>query len=383
MYHKLIKLGLHGMAFFFFALFTNTKCFSFIFSEISARMIIIPLLVLLGNFQVLRCSFYLTIEATHALSDLRKITIDRRSGELIVGGRNVVLKLNSKFESIAEFALGPKFSSKYCRPHEIRSCPNATNLNNIVSILEFLPERNQTLVCGSLEYGNCSLLTESELKPLAYDEQTNYLGSDQGSIFVPFNIKNQAVYFTGTSWDGRNTMDEEFSFKTLLKTKFLYKTALSKKGLCSEKRKDFNLKFLYGFQDEKHVYALYLMNRSDHGRNYFETKISKICKEDKYFGSFQELILSCDMHNIATAAYYSYNKDLYVVFGTGNQSLGAQPSSIVCKYSADEIRRRFDSSFIMCYSDVTKKGYTPPRWSTCNSQNICRESPQVNLVYLV
>lgn len=345
-------------------------------------MIIFLFFVLLNNFQSL-LTFYTTIETSHPSSDFRKIVIDTTSGTTYVGGKNIVLKLNSTFQTTAEFVFGPKKSSKFCSPSEIKTCPNVTLQDNVVELLEYVPALNKTIVCGSLEYGHCSLLNGSGIQPLSFKEG-NFFGSDQGSIFIPIHREHSWVYMVGTAWDGRiDKVQDEFSFKKLEDSEFSYESYFSHLGVCKEKRSHSRLKFVYGFQDgNEFVYTVYLKVRKDKGRDYFETKIARICQNDNYMGSFNELKLSCDGHNIATVAYFSNRSYLYVAFGIGNQSLEVRPSSVVCKYSMQDIKRQFENSIIICYSNINKDGYTPPRWSDCSSERKC-DTPQSVRIELV
>lgn len=247
-------------------------------------MIIFLFFVLLNNFQSL-LTFYTTIETSHPSSDFRKIVIDTTSGTTYVGGKNIVFKLNSTFQTTAEFVFGPKKSSKFCSPSEIKTCPNVTLQDNVVELLEYVPALNKTIVCGSLEYGHCSLLNGSGMQPLSFKEG-NFFGSDQGSIFIPIHRENSWVYMVGTAWDGRiDKVQDEFSFKKLEDSEFSYESYYSHLGVCKEKRSHSRLKFVYGFQDgNEFVYTVYLKVRKDKGRDYFETKIARICQNDNYMG---------------------------------------------------------------------------------------------------
>ncbi|XP_048739332.2 hepatocyte growth factor receptor-like isoform X2 [Ostrea edulis] len=96
-------------------------------------------------------------------------------------------------------------------------------------------------------------------------------------------------------------------------------------------------------------------------------------------GTFQERILKCNQHNIATAAYYSAKEHLYVAFGTGRGSLEAGPSSVVCRFR--DIKEQFDDDFKSCYTYLTSSGYTPPRWKNCNNDRkyMCKRNKNFTL----
>ncbi|XP_062614202.1 hepatocyte growth factor receptor-like, partial [Saccostrea cucullata] len=91
-----------------------------------------------------------------------------------------------------------------------------------------------------------------------------------------------------------------------------------------------------------------------------------------------ERILSCNQHNIATAAYYSVNESsVYVAFGIGIHSLEAVPSSVLCKFTIQELSRMFTFTYVSCFSHLQKDGYTPPRWINCGNDR-CNMSPDIS-----
>ncbi|XP_061187862.1 hepatocyte growth factor receptor-like [Saccostrea echinata] len=324
--------------------------------------------LILINFKI-ATSFYTTRKTDDSTSDLRKIAIHRNTGEIYVGGKNALLRFNSKFENASSIS----FRRKYCVQNQISICGNATAPDDIVEVLEYLPEIKKTLMCGSLEHKSCNLLSGKEISPLS-DKKANYIDSRKGSILVPIQKEQTWIYFIGTSWDGGNSVESEFSFKKLYNEEFLDESVYSKMKLCDQERRKSNLKFIYGFQDEEFVYSIYLKIRMEDSRNYYETKLSRICKNDDYMGSFSERILSCNQHNIATAAYYLTNGTLYVAFGTGSHSLEALPSSVVCMLDIQEINKMFTFTHISCYSNIKKSGYTPPRWNNCEHRRCNKDS---------
>jgi hypothetical protein len=320
-----------------------------------------------------------TQETDDPTSDLRKIAINPQSGEVFVGGKNALILLNSKFARMGSISVGPRKHSDNCPPSKIHTCANATNTDNVVELLEYLPGEQKMLMCGSVQYGNCSLLNRTETTTLADNNHENYLGSRYGSIVVPFQKESDWVYFTGTSWDGRSSkhMPEEFSFKSYSDLEFFAEAVASKLSLCDHERRQSNLRFIYGFQDKSYVYAIYLKIRKEDGIDHFETKIARICKSDEYMGTFHEMTLKCHQHNIASAAYYSAKKHLYVTFGTGRGSLEARPSSVVCRFQ--DIVEQFNVAFSRCYNDLTNTGYSPPRWKNCRT-DICKRDQTVSII---
>nr|XP_022298362.1 hepatocyte growth factor receptor-like [Crassostrea virginica] len=115
----------------------------------------------------------------------------------------------------------------------------------------------------------------------------------------------------------------------------------------------------------------------------FETKISRICKNDKYMRSFNEVVLECNRHNIATAAYYreaEEDSSLYVAFGISMTSTEASrnDSAVVCQYSQSDIETMFKNLITFCFNNAD--ALSPPDWSNCNAESkLCDNSVQVDV----
>lgn len=98
--------------------------------------------------------------------------------------------------------------------------------------------------------------------------------------------------------------------------------------------------------------------------------------------SFNEVVLECNRHNIATAAYYRETQEdssLYVAFGISMTSTEASrnDSAVVCQYTQSDIDTMFKNLITFCFNNAD--ALSPPDWSNCNAESkLCDNSVQVN-----
>ncbi|XP_062589416.1 plexin-A4-like [Saccostrea cucullata] len=334
-----------------------------------------------------------TISVPMSFAPLRRITYKPGSGEIYIGGKNIVVHLDKNFDVKSNSTIGPRQDSTQCAPEQ-KTCNSLQWTDNYVEVLQFIPRHKMVLMCGSIEQGLCKFL-HSHL--ISYEEKfriTNqdFVGSKNGTIFVPYGPADEkdGSYFIGRSWDGR-PMDytfPEFSFMGIhnrsedptYKWEFQNKTLYASMEICDQKRKDFSTRFIYGFQTNQFVFSIYNQARNTSSGMIYQTKMSRICTSDKYMRSFNEIILECKIHNIATAAYYSEEgSTLHVAFGISVDSVHAarNASSSVCKFTQDEIDNMFNNLITHCYNNGD--ALSPPDWHTCGQTAKCNTSASMSV----
>lgn len=334
-------------------------------------------------------AFYKTVSVPLKYAPLRRISMKPATGDIYIGGKNIVLHLDSSFDLLQNKTIGPQPDNKMCAPNQM-SCESKMT-DNYVEVLEFIPRRRMVLVCGSVHQGLCTFLNsyhinvEEKFYKVSFQ---NYIGSEKGTILIPFKTEDQSDdhYFIGRSWDGRKMEHTfpEFSFMEiynrsndpLQQWEFQNTTMFSSTGLCHQKRQNSGTRFIFGFSTNEFIFSIYNQARTASNGTLFETKISRICKNDKYMDSFNEVILECNQHNIATAAYYGTINEtsvLYVAFGKSLNSTEALPnnSAAVCQFPQDDIDRMFNNLLKFCYNNAD--AITPPDWSTCGETRACKK----------
>ncbi|XP_061187116.1 hepatocyte growth factor receptor-like [Saccostrea echinata] len=330
-----------------------------------------------------------TLSVPLSFTPLRRITVKPDNGDVYIGGKNIILHLDKNFDVKSNKTIGPRQDSKQCDPEN--ACNSLQLTDNYVEVLEFIPKQRMVLMCGSVEQGRCKFLKSHSI---SYDEENflrntqNYVGSRNGTIFVPYtDDKKDYNYFIGRSWDGRpmKYTFPEFSFMgihnrsadLINRWEFQNTTLFASIGICEKKREDTSTQFIYGFQKNHFVFSIYTQARNVSSRMIYQTKMSRICTSDKYMRSFNEIILECKDHNIATAAYYSEEAEetaLYVAFGISLDSVqpSKNASASVCKFTQGEIDNMFNNLITHCYNN--RDALSPPDWSTCGETQKCNTS---------
>ena len=340
---------------------------------------------------------YKTVTVPMSYAPLRRISEKVSTGDIYIGGKNIVLHLNKRFDIQLSSTIGPKKNSKMCCPN-IPRCDSEVMMDNYVDVLQFIPRRKMVLMCGTLQQGLCYFLNAhrvSEKEKFYTEKRQNFVGSEKGTIFIPYETDQVERYFIGRSWDGRNEecTFPEFSFMDIHNRsydhheqwEFQNTTRFSSIEICEEKRRNTSTHFLYGFSTNHSVFSIYTQARHSSNGMLFETKISRICKNDKYMRSFNEVVLECNRHNIATAAYYreaQEDSSLYVAFGISMNSTEASKndSAVVCQYTQSDIDTMFKNLITFCFNNAD--ALSPPDWSNCKAEsNLCDNSVQVNSLY--
>ncbi|XP_056001078.1 plexin-B1-like isoform X2 [Ostrea edulis] len=344
--------------------------------------------ILISTLKAVYGNFYPTFSVPLSFAPLRRVTMKPESENIYVGGKNILLHLDGNLTVIGNKTIGPVKDSKLCSPDQ-KMCVSLEWRDNYVEVLKFLSKHKMVLMCGSVRQGLCRLLNSYSI---SLEEQflnkhtQNFVGSSRGTIIVPYGTPGQQYdhYFIGRSWDGRKMeyTFPEFSFMEIrnrsadpdFRWEFQNTTKYTSVGICHSKRESVSTQFIYGFKKEGFVFSIYTQARNFSNGMVYETKLSRICTNDKYMSSFNEVILECRIHNIATAAFYKEDEatsTLYVAFGVSTDSL--QPShnatAAVCQFTQVEIDQMFKNLIIHCFNNADAN--SPPDWSTCGEAGRC------------
>ncbi|XP_052679383.1 hepatocyte growth factor receptor-like [Crassostrea angulata] len=359
----------------------------------SSRWCVLLLTLLLVLIPTLN-AFYKTVSVPLKYAPLRRISVKPANGDIYIGGKNIVLRLDSNFDLLQNKTIGPQPDNKMCAPNQLVCDYKMTD--NYVEVLEFIPRRRMVLVCGSVHQGLCTFLNSYHIdieEKFYKDSFQNYIGSEKGTILIPFKTEDQSDdhYFIGRSWDGRRMEHTfpEFSFMEiynrtndpLQQWEFQNTTMYSSAGLCHHKRLNSATRFIFGFSTNEFIFSIYNQARTASNGTLFQTKISRICKNDKYMDSFNEVILECNQHNIATAAYYATTNETYVLYVAFSKSLNSTEalpnnSAAVCQFPQQDIDRMFNNLLKFCY--INADAITPPDWSTCGETKACTKTNSQN-----
>ena len=342
------------------------------------------------------CGFYYTYSVNQSNAPLREITINKNTGTVYIGGRNILAYLSENLTELSSVSLGPVNDSKYCEPRDA-ACSSKVRTDNTVDILLWLsgPIQNGThvlglIVCGTAHQGMCEL---RDINNISAVEKTcggrykyNLLGTETNSILLPYFINGTWSFFSTHSWDGRDPkyFPDEFSLLEMENNthwvgkkcwEFDRYARFSSAKLTNKSRTNANIKFVYSFDNNtmsSYIYNVYTRAGL--------TRIVRICKHDKYMHSLTEFSLKCDTYNIATGAYFDpIGGNLYVAFGVGAGDSVNEPTDTmmakVCVYPLRRLHQEFQEKINECYTD--KKGFSPPRWSDDNSQKCTEQKVRI------
>lgn len=333
---------------------------------------IITLAVIVGN---IRCHGEIT--QTYTLPDEHShfFKIHISDGQVFIGGRNVLVHLNSSLQHIQTDVIGPVNNSMSCKPFD-QSCIYAKydSVDNDVSLL--VPYKSYLIVCGTSHQGLCYRYNKSNIhiKNHFKLEKQNFLGSNNSSVMVASKIGDTNVFFVGQSYDGRNGAYFNKEFITLDVNEFGDSwsfdmwAAASSLSVCSSKRNSFKLKFLYIFETDDYIHHVFLRSMNKSGHLVYETRISSICKNKYSFSSYEEMAISCQnpkKYDIGLAAHFDGHQ-LLMTFGVRAHRLGlfeadATKGSVLCTYTANELMQKFNSEVLSeCYRGDSSLG--TPSW---------------------
>ncbi|XP_071126109.1 hepatocyte growth factor receptor-like isoform X2 [Mytilus edulis] len=314
---------------------------------------------------------------------LSKIVIKEERRSLYIGGKNTLFHFNFDLRLQKQDIMGPVNDSKECNPFD-NSCiyMRYQTVNNHISILKSF--RNSLIVCGTARQGICYMYDSSDisLKRNFGVTKKNYLGSENSSVMLITKDKHGIdLFFIGQSYDGRKAdyFYNEFASLDISNTtnndwNFDHYSAWSFLSVCDTKRENFKLKFLHIFEADKYIFHVFIRSIIDSGIISYETRISKLCKANHDYGSYEEMAISCKTptkYDIGIAAHYdNAQKQLYMTFGirayhVDNIQADNTQGSVICVFSIDEMIRTFASEVLTkCFKGTPTWG--TPSWH-CNS----------------
>ncbi|XP_052083726.1 hepatocyte growth factor receptor-like [Mytilus californianus] len=322
---------------------------------------------------------------------LGKITIDKRSGYLYVGGNNILLQLYSNLTVISEIAVGPILDNSMCYPLPA-SCSYQRELtDNKIHILAINERREYILACGTANHGLCSAYSLSDIGAMnrtlnpnkatnniagsvsgsSYSNSYAFFGSDYGQLpysdnrvlYVAMGTANQSLQYTPAMISSREV---KYSSNPWNMDYFLNSTT-SYMNVNPSLQYKFQSFYIYGFENSGSTYFISVQMNDPTAfeveNNKFVTKIIKICQGDTDYSSYTELPIECThgdkIYHIATSATFSdygylpFEKYLYVTFGKQdelNPSSDRILGSVLCTFDSNRITVMFEQLQKDCFA---------------------------------
>ena len=297
--------------------------------------------------------------------NIHQIAINRQTGEVIVGGENVVYKLNQDLDMIQKLQTGPVEDNLACWPPNLPCDKPKRNITNFLKGMVFDYREQSLILCLSAYHGSCMIVDANNITNIKNYVKRSVVTinpTDPDFLFVGKGVDSKDVLYVGSTFDNIFVSTEysnqinHVSSRDLTNLDFSYSDAIggTKISVLPEKKNSekSTAKFLYGFDHGNFTY--FIATRNDR----HSTWIIRLCQNDKYFNSYVEIPLSCyadkfNTYNEAQGAFYEGDsKKLYVVFKKNGTNSGA-----LCAFKMEESERLFNVAVENCYNG---EGYLGP-----------------------
>lgn len=323
---------------------------------------------------------------------LGKITVDKGTGYVYIGGQNIFLQLYGNLSVLSEVEVGPVLDNPSCYPEpEPCSLPRETT-DNKIHVLAINKELNYILACGTVKHGLCTAYSLSDISAMNHTlspktPTSNVVGSVSGEsylnsfaffgspprtlsnshdlLYVAMGTANQSQEYTPAILSTREIkrLDNSWGMDYFLDSQ----TSSTYMDVDINVRKKFRSYYIYGFEKDGYTYFISVQMNDptafDAQNNKFVTKIIRICQNDLTYSSYMELPLEClygdKTYHIATSAKLSeYGilplfDHLYVTFGK-NDDLDPSPrrseGSVMCSYEFNSILEKFEKLGQYCFT---------------------------------
>lgn len=307
----------------------------------------------------------LTVEKLYRdQQSLQTFVIDKHSGEVFIGGQNTLVKLSSDLHVLKQVDTGPKMDSPLCPPPSLPCNRTKSLVNSVTKGLLIDYHRNNLIVCSNVYQGSCQLRNPVNIEQVKHDITKPIVGHDpipSDFLLIAPGPESNALY-VGSKYHNINPNGELKVFRDKvphLASRNLDNFELTSRNvsdgtkisLLDSYKMDFHVNFLYGFSHGSFVYFITLQAKSLDD-NTMETKIIRVCQNDKYFRSYVEIPLLCykdknKPYVIAKGANFEKSSGkLYVIYEQSDRYMSV--SSAFCGYQMANIRMMFDSTVEQC-----------------------------------
>lgn len=312
---------------------------------------------------------------------LKNVVCDNTTGQIFIGSINWVYVLDSNLLLKKAISIGPNEDSLDCPPDPTENC-EATGANKRMQmdstiIGMTIDQRNKlVIVCSNRYYGYCFKISIESLTVVLKVYTPIASNTEPPLLFVGPGFRPEGVLYVGTThgiglslYNNRVPM---LSVRELDRFNVAHVdlTTASYIDISAEFRETFAVRFVHGFTHGIFTYFL-IVRREDPSKDYYTTKIIRICQKDKRFKSYIEMPIKCGVYSLLQDAYVgkpgkalgqtlglSATDD--VIFGTFASSLDGSRKvgrdSAVCVYSMAAINTLFLDSIKYCFAGQAKIG---------------------------
>ena len=339
-------------------------------------------------FSSFPCSLYGKYQELKLSGDLVNMDFDNITGNIFIGGKNVLLKLSPSLEELNRTSTGPELDYINCPGKGDCDEQVANNSNKVLLIYYHSSTKRFLVTCGSIKHGECQL---RNVDSLMIESTKNSVVSNAPLpavvLITPWNepVQQRRALYVGTSWDEKyNTPSLALLVKPPISTRnidgdriFEFSSSGPFAGDSYLKFIDGNfkyrVKYIYGFSSGNFNYFVTVQETTESFTGRFEPKvlktfISRICQQDISYKIYVELPLECksrgESFNIAQSGYLTkpggwYYKSsslqasddvLVVTFFESTTGWEVRPAqnSVICLYPVKEINKAMASEQQKC-----------------------------------
>ena len=329
------------------------------------------LIILLGRGRISVCSFLQEYSLNETVYPLTQIAVYSETGDIFVGGRNILAQLSSDLTLKSKVSMGPVLDNINCLPVD-ESCTR-TQRDNDIKVLEIDYTKKQLLVCGSVYQGLCQLHSLKNItvyQQVQNESRNNLLNfvSGKKSVVAFFDrSSSSSILYVAQQYDGRPLplSPRVLSTRKILQNGngFYIQLWNNDGGIFSALdvknpyKSSYNIEYVYGFEYDNYTFFV-TVQQTDLSNEELTTKIVRICQEDVTYHTYMDSTLSCkkggNLYNMAMAAHYSVSDGDHVLYvsaarsGVSTTELDPSGGSVVCNFSMQTIQTHFEEVILNC-----------------------------------
>ncbi|XP_067039234.1 plexin A3-like isoform X3 [Acropora muricata] len=357
----------------------------FLIMDITAMLVLA--LIMFSSFP---CSLYGKSHELKLSDDLVNMDFDNITGNIFVGGKNVLLKLSPSLVVLNRISTGPELDYIKCLVGECDG-QEANNTNKVLLIYYHNRTKRFLVTCGSIKHGQCQLRNIDSLK-IESRKNSVVSNSPLPAVALIAPVQQKLALYVGTSWDdkynkGSLAVMQKLSVSTRnIDGKNIFELSAYSipdgYSFLQFTDGDFNyrVKYIYGFSSGNFNYFVTVQETAESFAKRFEPKvlksfITRICQQDIFYKFYVELPLECKSRgrsfNIAQSGYLTKPGGWYYKFSslqasddvlvvtffesTTGWEVGPSQNSVICLYPVKEINKAMASDQQKCVNGKYEK----------------------------
>lgn len=331
-----------------------------------------------------------------ANSPLLAVTMYPDKNMVYVGGKNILLQLDTDLKYIQQIIKEPVIGSSSCGPYV--KCENGSPVDNEFKIVEISEKKKYLLVCGTSNQGTCSfhgLDNISNSVQIKGNGVSELVGSRNSSlIYFPPSDTDEFMYVF-QEYDGRafHFSPHVMSLRKLVTENTEYKilytyldrelNQISALDILENIKDKYFMQFVYVFKYKNYLYIVMNQQKDVKTSNSIRIKLGRLCLNETLLLSYMELDLECKdgdtMYNFAKTA--SLSDDILFISAVQSQSSrnrhDQESWSVVCGFKMELVNDIFLQGFYHCLqahgkSDSTRVDWNNDKNKNCIPDQVCK-----------